>query len=446
MWLSVLIKAPILHSMLSKAELFSGATNFISLKTLCTPLTQNPGLQSLRSPFLPDHLKYLWLDLAAPVKPSTHTDILVQTPCLELHTVLGAGNSGEHNCIIRLTHNQPFHFRKKKTRRKLFCSPKCTQQTDDKPVVTGFWVPLSWHSVTRNCDTFHCGSAVPTKPLTQESAEQTWLTKEEANLSHHYLQNFSDSTKSHWQNSSCRISVKETVQVWGRVEILHSLLCHKEHFCFPNRNPKIWHRRSFSSVGNNLLEQAVRITTDNLSSWTTDVKFAFHHEIMNYFMCLAWEKPKDSQRLWRWHIHSCLKPNAYLPKYGHYNPASRSHFPSVRADPETTDKPRAFLSVHTHQSLNVSRVLLNLLANKRLFWDLLWNIWAILFIANNAVKTEAAISVICFFLVKECLSKPSIRGNNKEAFTPMKKNLPLLYLLLNHSRAVIMTGHQEVRN
>lgn len=108
-----LIKAPILPSMLSKAELFSGATNFISLKTLCTPLTQNPGLQGLRSPFLPDHLKYLWLDLAAPVKPSTHTDILVQAPCLELHTVLGAGNSGEHNCIIRLTHNQPFHFRKK---------------------------------------------------------------------------------------------------------------------------------------------------------------------------------------------------------------------------------------------------------------------------------------------------------------------------------------------
>lgn len=68
-----LIKAPILHSVLSKAELFSGATHFISLKTLCTPLTQNPGLQGLRSPFLPDHLKYLWLDLAAPVKPSTHT-------------------------------------------------------------------------------------------------------------------------------------------------------------------------------------------------------------------------------------------------------------------------------------------------------------------------------------------------------------------------------------
>lgn len=110
-----LIKAPILHSMLSKAELFSGATHFISLKTLCTPLAQNPGLQGLRSPFLPDHLKYLWLDLAAPVKPSTHSDILVQAPCLELHTVLGAGNSGRHNCIITLTHNQPFHFRKEKT-------------------------------------------------------------------------------------------------------------------------------------------------------------------------------------------------------------------------------------------------------------------------------------------------------------------------------------------
>lgn len=148
-----LIKAPILHSTHSKAELFSGATNSISLKTLCTPLTQNPGLQGLRSPFLPDHLKYLWLDLAAPMKPSTHTDILVQTPRLELHTVLGAGNSGEHNCIIRLTHNQPFHFRKKKKPEKNPSAPLSSvppemhpaDRQDDKPVVTGFCcrVPLS---------------------------------------------------------------------------------------------------------------------------------------------------------------------------------------------------------------------------------------------------------------------------------------------------------------
>lgn len=133
-----LIKAPFLHSMLSKAELFSGATNFISLKTLCTPLTQNRGLQGLRSPFLPDHLKYLWLDLAAPVKPSTHTDILVQAPCLELHTVLGAGNSGEHNCIIRLIYNQPIHFRKKKTNQKTGENPSVplADRQDDKPVVT----------------------------------------------------------------------------------------------------------------------------------------------------------------------------------------------------------------------------------------------------------------------------------------------------------------------
>lgn len=118
-----LIKAPILHSVHSKAELFSGATNSISLKTQCTPVTQNPGLQGLRSPFLPDHLKYLWLDLAAPVKPSTHTDILVQAPCLELHTVLGAGNSDKHNCIIRLTHNQLFILGKK-TEKNPFCPPE----------------------------------------------------------------------------------------------------------------------------------------------------------------------------------------------------------------------------------------------------------------------------------------------------------------------------------
>lgn len=151
-----LIKAPILHSTHSKAELFSGATNSSSLKTLCTPLTQNPGLQGLRSPFLPDHLKYLWLDLAAPMKPSTHTDILVQAPRLELHTVLGAGNSGEHNCIIRLTHNQPFHFRKKNPEKNpsapLPPEMHPADRQDDKPVVTGFCcrVPLSWHGVTRN--------------------------------------------------------------------------------------------------------------------------------------------------------------------------------------------------------------------------------------------------------------------------------------------------------
>lgn len=67
--------------------------------------------------------------------------------------------------------------------------------------------------VWQEIDMSHCGSGVvPTKPLTQESAEQTWLTKEEADLSDDYVSNFSHSTKSQWQNSSCRISVKETVQ------------------------------------------------------------------------------------------------------------------------------------------------------------------------------------------------------------------------------------------